>query len=68
MSEGNSTLTETVRKGVSEHPYLVAAAGGALVAAAGSFLAIRQRIKLDRLEQATAEDVEEQIKTGAIAY
>ena len=63
-----SNLADTVRRNVSDHPYLVAAAGGAIIAAAGSFLAIRQRIKLDRLEKATAEDVEEQIKTGAIAY
>ena len=61
-------IADNVRKNVSEHPYLVAAAGGAIIAAAGSFLAIRQRIKLDRLERATDEDIEEQIQRGAIAY
>ena len=64
----DTPLARKARARASEHPYLLAAAGGALIAAIGGFLAVRQRIQLDRLSRATDEDVVEQIKTGAIAY
>ena len=64
----STNMIDGIFKSVAKHPYLAAAAGGALIAAAGGLLAIRQQIRLEQLGKATDEDIEAQIQTGAIAY
>ena len=63
------TIFEQARETIDAHPYLTAAAGGALIAAAaGSFYSLKRRPDIARLDKATDEEIEDEIAAGAIAY
>ncbi|MCM8556890.1 hypothetical protein [Sphingomicrobium sediminis] len=68
MTNPAQNLFDGTFKTVQDHPILTAAIGGALLALAGSAIAVRRRIELNRLDEATEEEIEEQIQVGAIAY
>ena len=62
-------LIDTLRDTIEDHPYLAAAAGGALLAAAFvGFVVQRRRNDIGRLDAATDDEMEDELATGAIAY